>query len=396
MEFGLFSESGHRHGVTAAQSYDLDLAEIVLADRLGMREVWIAEPNHVRPATVTSAHMLMCKASALTRHIRFGHGIRQLPLHHPIDVVQEANMCDQVTHGRYLFGYGGTHLVSHEQLRIRGIDVERDETRAMVYEALELILKCWTSEEPFDFDGRYWHGRGIRVLPRPFQQPHPPIAAACSGSPETLELAGRHGFIPLLGRGNDSAEEIRRWGEMYLGAARAAGLPPTRREFRVAHVIYVSDTDRKARDEARDGLTALLAERDPAYLRKHLKPGQTVADLTFDYMADAGFFWVGDPETVYRQVRDFYLESGGFGVLLLFAAIAIASPRRVHRSLRLFMEHVAPRLAGLDPDGAASATREVPAAAGGSRGGVGSTARVADAGAAVASRAEGWLRSGTA
>ncbi len=350
MDFGLFSESGHRRVDDAAQAYDADLAEIVLADRLGMREVWIAEPNHVRPSTVTSAHLLMCKAAALTKTIKFGTGIRQLPLHHPIDVVQEANMCDQVTHGRYMFGYGGTHLVSHEQLKIRGIDVAREETRAMVYESIELIMKCWTSPEPFDFEGRYWHGKGIHVLPRPYQQPHPPIAAACSGSAETLELAASHGFIPLLGRGNDTAEEIHVMGEHYVRAAEVAGRPPSRREFRVTHVVYVADSEKQARDDTRQGLTQLLAERDPVYLMKHLKPGQTVQDLTFDYMADAGFFWVGTPDTVYQRIRDYFEACGGFGILLLFASIPLATPRKVARSMRLFMKEVAPRLAALDPD----------------------------------------------
>jgi alkanesulfonate monooxygenase SsuD/methylene tetrahydromethanopterin reductase-like flavin-dependent oxidoreductase (luciferase family) len=315
-----------------------------------MGEAWIAEPNHVRSSTVTNAHMLMCKAAALTKHIRFASGIRQLPLHHPIDVVQEANMCDQVTRGRYMFGYGGTHLVSHEQLDIRGVDIGREETRAMVYESMELIMRCWSSPEPFDFAGRYWHGTNIHVLPRPYQQPHPPIAAACSGSQETLDLAARNGFIPLLGRGNDTADEIRAMGDMYVQAADAAGRPPSRREFRVTHVVYVADSEQQARDDTREGLTRLLAERDPVYLMKHLKPGQTVQDLTFDYMADTGFFWVGTPDTVYQQISEYFEASGGFGVLLLFASIPLATPRKIARSMRRFMQEVAPRLAALDPD----------------------------------------------
>ena len=167
MQFGLFSESGNRRHEVAAQTFQEDLDEIVLGDELGFSEAWIAEPNRVRPNTVTQAHMLMCKAAGLTKNIRFGTGIRQLPLHHPVDVVQEANMCDQVTQGRYTFGYGGTHLISHEQMRMRGIDSK--DTRAMVYESIDFILKCWNSSEPFDFEGRFWRGYDVHVLPRSFQ-----------------------------------------------------------------------------------------------------------------------------------------------------------------------------------------------------------------------------------
>src|SRR5205807_7223161 len=218
----------------AAQTYEEDIDEVVLADQLGFREAWIAEPNHVRANTVTHASLLMCKAAGLTEQIKFGSAIRQLPLHHPVELVQEANMCDQVTKGRYLFGYGGTHLVSHEQMHMRGIEVDgNDDTRAMVHESIEIILKAWTSTEPFDFEGRFWHGAGVHVLPEPYQKPHPPIAAACSGSEDTIQLAASHGFIPLFGRGSDSAADIRRSAESYERYASEAGPTAARRHYHV-------------------------------------------------------------------------------------------------------------------------------------------------------------------
>ncbi len=348
MKFGLFSESGHRRNAVAADTYTQDIDEIVLADELGFDEAWIAEPNHVRPNTVTHAAMIMCKAAGLTERIRFGHAIRQLPLHHPVDLLQEANACDNHLRGRFIFGYGGTHLVTHEQMEMRGIEVGHDETRAMVHESVEFMLRCWTSPEPFDFEGRYWRGKGVHVLPRPYQQPHPPIAAACSGSADTIEMAARHGFIPLFGRGNDTADEVSRWSDTYIEAATAAGRQPSRRDFHVSHIVYVGESDAEARNDVRDALTKVVAERDPVYLARHIPPGKTIADLTFDYMADVGNYWVGSPDTVRRLLREYYERSGGFGVLLMFAALPLTSPDRIARSLRLFMEEVAPGVADLD------------------------------------------------
>src|SRR5947199_9599394 len=117
MQFGLFSESGYKLNPVSAEAFDEDLAEIVLADRLGYSEAWIAEPNTVRPNTVTDANLMICRLAGLTKNIRLGTGIRSLPLLHPINVVREANMCDQLTRGRYMFGYGGTRMATMDQAR---------------------------------------------------------------------------------------------------------------------------------------------------------------------------------------------------------------------------------------------------------------------------------------
>lgn len=351
MKLGLFSESGNRLSSVAADAFQEDLDEIILADDLGFQEVWIAEPNHVRPNTVTHAHMLMCKAAGLTRQIRFASGVRQLPLHHPVDIVQEANMCDQITQGRYTFGYGGTHLVSKEQLRMRGWEnVSDDDTRAMVHESIDLILKCWTSSAPFDHHGRFWQGTDVHVLPEPFQKPHPPIASGCSGSTDTLELAARHNFIPVFGRPPATAQDIRRWGETYLHTSRAARHTAARSAFRVAHIAYVAETDQQARDDVRDELTRRVRQAPHPYYAQWIPPGKMADDLSFDYLTDISFYWVGSPDTVYRQIKEYYDESGGFGVLLLMGGVALPTPEKAEQSWRLFAREVAPRLAVLDPD----------------------------------------------
>jgi alkanesulfonate monooxygenase SsuD/methylene tetrahydromethanopterin reductase-like flavin-dependent oxidoreductase (luciferase family) len=175
---------------------------------------------------------------------------------------------------------------------------------------------------------------------------------------DTIELAARHGFIPLFGRGNDSADEVSRWSDAYLAAAQAAGRQPSRSDFHVSHIVYVGESDAEARNDVRDSLSHLVADRDPVYLARHVPPGKTIADLTFDYMVDAGHYWVGSPDTVRRRLEDYYEQSGGFGVLLMFAALPLTAPENIARSLRLFMEEVAPAVAALDPDAAPAAVGE--------------------------------------
>src|SRR5439155_16703921 len=138
---------------------------------------------------------VICKAAALTKRIRLGPGVRPLPIYHPVQVATEVAVCDHLTGGRYMAGFGGQGG-NNLMLRQRGVP-EGSERRAMAHEAIDLILKCLNTAEPFDYDGRYWHGEGISITPRPFQQPHPPVGLACSRTDSSLELAGRLGLWPL-------------------------------------------------------------------------------------------------------------------------------------------------------------------------------------------------------
>ncbi|MBM2810429.1 MAG: class flavin-dependent oxidoreductase, partial [Chloroflexi bacterium] len=161
-------------------------------------------------------------------------------------------------------------------------------------------------------------------------------------------------FMPLLGRGGDPAPEIKAMGDVYVRAAQTAGLPGSRSLFRVAHHLHVSDTDTKARDELRATMGPKLDEQKQAahsdMLSRWTRPGDRIEDLSFDYLVDAGYYFVGDPETVYGRIKDFYDESDGFGVLLIIAGQGHTSNQQWEHSIRLFAEHVAPRLADLDPD----------------------------------------------
>jgi hypothetical protein len=89
MEFGIFS-NGFRPHTSASQTYEEDLAEIVLADQLGFRDAYISE-HHGEPVyidkidTLPVPELLMCKAAALTKQIRMGAAVKLIHRRHPVD-----------------------------------------------------------------------------------------------------------------------------------------------------------------------------------------------------------------------------------------------------------------------------------------------------------------------
>ena len=109
MQIGLFS-NGERLNQIAKATYDEDLAEVILADELGVEEAWISEHGtfirYQAPDQLPCAELFICKATALTKQIRMGPGIRPLPYFHPLQVATDAAVCDHLTNGRYMAGFG--------------------------------------------------------------------------------------------------------------------------------------------------------------------------------------------------------------------------------------------------------------------------------------------------
>ena len=122
-----------------------------------------------------------------------GPGIRPLPYFHPLQVATDAAVCDHLTNGRYMAGFGvGLPGKTPQRGKLPG------DTRAMTREAIELILTAWTATEPFDWHGEFWQGERLHIIPQPLTKPHMEVGMACSRSEGTLELAAQKEFIPLM------------------------------------------------------------------------------------------------------------------------------------------------------------------------------------------------------
>ena len=88
---------------------------------------------------------------------------------------------------------------------VRGISAEYYSTgvnpthsRDRFYEAAELILRAWTEEGPFPYDGRFYRYHYVNPWPRPIQKPHPPVWCPSQGSSETVEWAAKRRFPYLM------------------------------------------------------------------------------------------------------------------------------------------------------------------------------------------------------
>jgi alkanesulfonate monooxygenase SsuD/methylene tetrahydromethanopterin reductase-like flavin-dependent oxidoreductase (luciferase family) len=344
MRFGIWS-NGLRERAIAADIYDLDLEEIVAADRLGYDEAWVSEHIGGPSNAVPNAELLIAKASGLTSRIKMGVAVRLLPLYNPLDVATGAAMLDHLLRGRYLFGFG-SGIPFFKNMEQRGLT--NDMRHAMVNESIELIVKCWTATEPFAWNGEHWNGTSIRTLPRPYQHPYPPISVATSQT-SMLQMAGARGWTSMYGQ-FEGPESIGKKVRIYLDAARAAGRPEDRGKITVARHIHVADDVATAREELRAGVEPAIEfwkKFNPERFVSYMPAGGRVEDITYDSTFESGLFIAGDAETVYQKLKDHYERIGGFGTLLVVMGKDWSTPEWIVRSLERFMSEVAPRLAQL-------------------------------------------------
>jgi probable F420-dependent oxidoreductase len=149
---------------------------------------------------------LMAAADATT-DLRIGALVFDNDYKHPVVLAKEIATLDVLSGGRVEFGIGaGWMTTDYEQ---SGIPKDRDGVRIdRMVEALDIYRGAWAEGE-FDFKGEHYTITGYDGLPKPVQQPNPPILIG-GGGPKVLRIAAEQadivGVNPRLTAGEITAE----------------------------------------------------------------------------------------------------------------------------------------------------------------------------------------------
>jgi F420-dependent oxidoreductase-like protein len=127
--------------------------------------------------------------AAVTSRIRLGTMVSPATFRHPSELAKVVATADHVSGGRVELGLGaGWNEAEH---RSYGFPFPELSERLERFTAqLEIVHRSWTEDE-FDFAGRYYRLEGCRALPKPLQQPHPPLIVGGGAKRGTLEPAAR-------------------------------------------------------------------------------------------------------------------------------------------------------------------------------------------------------------
>jgi alkanesulfonate monooxygenase SsuD/methylene tetrahydromethanopterin reductase-like flavin-dependent oxidoreductase (luciferase family) len=264
MQFAVFGSAqavSERPGTPIGQGFH-DFVELnVEAEALGYRATFLVEHHFTGWNQVSATLQLLTWLAARTTTLRLGTAVIVLPWHNPVLLAEQAATLDLMSGGRLDFGIGKGYRHSE----FEGFCIPPEEASARFDEALEVIVRAWTSRERFSHEGRFWRFRDLVVEPPPEQAPHPPLWTG-AGSPDSIARTAARGHNLILDQ-FASADMLRERIALYRAKVEAHGRRYDPMQVVVARDMFVVDNEREREDAiARNNRTharTLSASRAP-------------------------------------------------------------------------------------------------------------------------------------
>jgi alkanesulfonate monooxygenase SsuD/methylene tetrahydromethanopterin reductase-like flavin-dependent oxidoreductase (luciferase family) len=323
------------HAESLEGIYSDFIDEAIYAEQLGFDYVWTGEHHFKEDAWCPSPLHVLTAIAARTSLIKIGTFILVLPLHHPVNVAEDAAVVDLLSGGRFNLGVGVGGAGSDVESQTFGIPPEKMMTR--MYEGLEIIKRCFT-EDSFDYEGKAFHFHDVKMTTKPAQKPYPPIWVASFG-PKSVARAAAEGYNSLAGSRPGFAPD-------YYKMARAAGHNPEAIQVSTGPIwIHLANTWEQAWDEAEEGMHWTFEFYRRAMGNPMIPPTPPIGKLRHNTSLPGPFahsMIVGTPNDA-LEVLERYRGSGVTQIALDFHHPGQPT-EQVRRSMELFTENVMPAL----------------------------------------------------
>jgi alkanesulfonate monooxygenase SsuD/methylene tetrahydromethanopterin reductase-like flavin-dependent oxidoreductase (luciferase family) len=334
MKFGVFDHMDDAGGPLEGLYADR-LALIEAYDRSGIYGYHLAEHHSTPLGCAASPGLFLAAMTQRTQTLRFGPLVYLLPFYHPLRLIEEICMLDQMSGGRLELGIG--RGVSPFETRAYGLDFAQ--TGEIYHEAFELILKGLASDE-LTFEGKHYQFHNVPMILRPLQRPHPPLWYGIT-IPENADW-------PAANDVNIVTIALRPTVRVIIDRYRAERARLGKRDtpfMGVARHVVVADTDEAALKIARRAYPRWRGNFRWLFARHGAEPRiATLYPPTFDELAAIDNGVAGSPQTV----RDFIAaESAATGSNYFVSWLAFGDMTLAEslRSLELFSREVMPAFA---------------------------------------------------
>jgi len=257
-----------RHG-PLEEVYARALERIDIMESGGFDAVWLAEHHFTTFSVCPSVHMLGVMAAARTKRLRIGTAVSLAALYHPLRLAEEVALLDMLSGGRVNWGAG--RGFAHSEFHAFGVPPEQSAERFR--EAVEIVLQSWTQER-LNFKGAHFDFDDVEVLPKPLQQPHPPVWMAAT-SETAIDWAASRGFSILMDP-HASMADIGRKRRYYATKLQEAGFADGGRDIPMARLLALAPTMSEAEEIARRGAQWIVdSYSGPQHAHRKAMPPRT-------------------------------------------------------------------------------------------------------------------------
>jgi F420-dependent oxidoreductase-like protein len=240
----------------------------------------------------TDAWVTLAAIGRETSTIRLGTLVTPATFRFPGPLAISVAQADAMSGGRVELGFGAGWYEDEHRAYAIPFPTTRERFDRLE-EQLAIVTGLWTTPvgERFAFEGRHYQVANSPALPKPVQQPHPPVILGGWGTKRTPRLAALYAqefnvpFSPVAAyRG--ACDHVR-------AACDAADRDPSTMRFTVAQVTCVGEDDATFRRRAQ------AIGHDADQLREN-----AVGGVVEEVIGRIGEFAEAGAETLYMQILD--------------------------------------------------------------------------------------------
>ena len=241
LQFGVFDHIEPIPGVALDQIYRERLDQIEVLESAGFYSYHLAE--HHTPAVhslAPSQNVFLAAAAERTSTMRLGPCVYVLPLHHPVRLIEEICMLDNLSGGRMDIGVGRGGVI---EAYFWGQESDVEINYARYLETLDVVREG-LSNDSLTYQGEFYNFDDLPMRLRPKQDPHPPLWYM-----RNVETAAREGMHTIIvGNLGSFGANVERYFELWdehqgPGALNAQGEAP---KIGLVNHLYLAETDAEA------------------------------------------------------------------------------------------------------------------------------------------------------
>lgn len=335
VKFGVFDHMDSS-GRELHEQYEDRLLLTEVYDRCGFYAYHVAEHHSTPLGRAPSPSVFLAAIAQRTKSLRFGPLVYALSLYHPLRVIEEICMLDQMSGGRFELGVGPG--ISPIELGFYGVDAKH--AKGMYVEAAEIILQGLATER-LTYSGGFFQFRDVPMEMMPVQQPHPPVWIGAS-RPDSAAFAVAKSFNLVT---NGKVADVRAMSDRYREEWKALGRKESDMPFvGMSRHIVVAPSDGEAREIARKGYAGWFASLMHLWRQWGSLPPTLSFPEEFDEAERMGFCIAGSPATVRDKVVTQAREAG-VNYFLCRLAFGEIAREQSQRSAEMFAAEVMPAFA---------------------------------------------------